>query len=64
MRIIKQNKSIIAISNKSKKVHTNLYDSYNSLSQFKNQYLTILIYKDTKKTWMLLQEKNNFINAF
>lgn len=49
IQVIKQNKSIMLITNKLEKIYIDLWGLYNLLSQFKSIYTIIFIYKYIRK---------------
>lgn len=64
-RVVSQNKSMTATTNKLKEVYVDLWDLHDSLSQLKSIYAVILMCEYIRKIWTLyLRGKNDFINVF
>lgn len=64
-QIVRNNKSMTAITNKLQKVHIDFEGLHDPPFQSRSTYATILICEHIQKTWMIyLQKKNNFVDAF
>ncbi len=64
-RVVRQNKSMTAITSKLEEVHADLWGLHDPPSQSGNIYAAILMCEHTQKTWTLyLRGKDDFIDVF